>query len=166
MAIIVGRLDRNAPSKSVKVTNPLGGKTVVVVDDSPTQRKKLRELYESLGVKCVGEAADGMAGLSVVEEKKPDLVSLDIIMPVMHGIEAIGYLRSGGFKGVIILVSAVGSVEAVAEIRSQGFSPDAIFSKKDSRETFGEVLAEIFSSEEYSGEQSTNENPSVQAHTA
>lgn len=149
MAIILARMDRNAPSKAPKVTNPLAGKTVVVVDDSAIQRKKLRELFESLGMRVIGEAADGMESLRVVEQVSPDLVSLDIIMPVMHGIETIGYLRANGYKGIIILVSAIGAVEAVAEVRSQGHSPDAIFSKKDSRETFHDMLGEIFSSNEY-----------------
>lgn len=124
--------------------NPFENKTVVVVDDSRIQRRRLRELYESMGFRCVGEAENGLEGINLCEEKKPDLVSLDILMPVLHGVEAVGYIRDSGAAEYIILVSALDDLEEVAKLRPKGYTPDAIFSKKDSRETFREVLTNIF----------------------
>lgn len=124
--------------------HPLDGRTVVVVDDSKVQRKRLRDLYESFGFRCIGEADNGLDGLQICESLKPDLVSLDILMPVMHGVEAVGYLRDAGAARYIVLVSALADLEEVAKLRPRGHTPDAIFSKKDSRETFREVITNIF----------------------
>ncbi len=147
MAIILAKLDRNMPSKASNQPNILNGKTVVIVDDSAVQRKKLRELYTALGFKIVGEAKDGLDALTVTDQTQPDLISLDVIMPVMHGLETVGYLRKNGFKGSIILVSTIGAMEALAEVQAQGgYTPDAIFSKKDTHDSFQNLLSEIFSS--------------------
>jgi CheY-like chemotaxis protein len=124
--------------------NPLTGKTVIVVDDSQVQRRKLRELFESMGLRCIGEASNGLEGLTLSESLRPDLVSLDILMPVMHGVEALGYIRKSNCAKYIILVSAVPALEDVARLRPLGQMPDAVFSKRDSRETFREVLSNIF----------------------
>ncbi len=124
--------------------NPLEGRTVVVIDDSRVQRRRLRELYESLGFQCVAEADNGLDGLGVCEAHQPDLVSLDVLMPVMHGVEAVGYIREAGTARHVVLVSALNDLEDVAKLRPKGYTPDAIFSKKDSRESFREVLSNIF----------------------
>lgn len=65
----------------------LQGKTVLVVDDSSEQREAVAALYQELGCKVVGQAEDGLETLSKVKELSPDIVSLDIIMPNMDGIE-------------------------------------------------------------------------------
>ena len=142
MAVQVRFLESGIASSAPR-ENPLRGRTVVVVDDSRVQRKRLRELYESMGMKCVGEGENGLEGLTLAEHLRPDLVSLDILMPVMHGVEALGYIREAGFARFIVLVSAVPSLEDVARLRPMGQMPDAVFSKKDSRETFREVLSNI-----------------------
>ena len=144
MATVLARLDRNAGSKSNKSDNPLYGKRVVIAEDNRLQRKKLRELYESMGFVCVGECENGLDCLEVAEKTKPDLISLDILMPHMHGVETLGYLKEAKNKAVIVFVSAMGNLESVAEVKSKGYSPDAVFSKKDTREMFLEVLNAIF----------------------
>jgi two-component system, chemotaxis family, chemotaxis protein CheY len=131
-------------SKQSSSSNPLKGKTVLVVDDNAHQRKRLKELYDSLGFVCVGEAENGLEALEVAEKTSPDLISLDILMPVMHGVEALGYLREANHPSLVVFVSALGSLEVVSELKSKGFLPDAIFSKKDTREMFLQVLHRIF----------------------
>jgi chemotaxis response regulator CheB len=117
---------------------------VLVVEDNRFQRKRLKEMYESMGMKCIGEAADGLEALEYAEKLNPELISLDILMPTMHGVEALGYLKEQGCTARIVFVSSLGSLETVADLRSKGFQPDAIFSKKDSKEMFEEVLWDIF----------------------
>lgn len=143
MAVQLRHLASGMPAQGTR-ENPLEGKTVVVVDDSKVQRRRLRELYESLGFRCIGEADNGLDGLQMCESLKPDLVSLDILMPVMHGVETVGYLRDADAARYIVLVSALADLEEVAKLRPRGHTPDAIFSKKDSRETFREVITNIF----------------------
>jgi two-component system, chemotaxis family, chemotaxis protein CheY len=107
--------------------------------------KRLKEMFEFMGFKCVGEAADGLEALDLAEKLNPSLISLDILMPVMHGVESLGYLKEQGCKARIVFVSSLGNLDSIADLRSKGHQPDAIFSKKDSREVFEEVLWDIFS---------------------
>jgi two-component system chemotaxis response regulator CheY len=144
MAIVLGKLDKGSPSKGTHNGSSLQGKRVLVVDDNAHQRRRLRELYESMGMLCVGEAGNGLECLGQVERLAPDLISLDILMPVMHGLETLGYLREQGCQAAIVFVSALGSLDVVTELRSKGHQPEAVFSKKDTREMFLQVLTQIF----------------------
>lgn len=148
MATMISKLDRSGSSKGQKSDNPLYGKKVLIVEDNGVQRKKLRELYESMGFVCVGECGNGLECLEQAEKTLPHLISLDILMPLMHGVETLGYLRDSGSQSVIVFVSALGSVDAITEVRSKGHAPDAVFSKKDTREMFLQVLQDIFLAEE------------------
>ena len=147
MATIISKYDRGEQSKSVQNSHPLKGKRVLVVDDNPHQRKKLKELYVSLGFVFAGEASDGLECLEMAERLQPDLISLDIIMPVMHGVETLGYLKESGNKGIVVFVTALQNIEEFVELKFvelRGHQAEAVFSKKDSRETFSDVLSQIF----------------------
>lgn len=81
-----------------------GTRTVLVVDDHPVVRKGVRTIVESLGqFEVVGEAGDGAEAVTAAEATKPDIVILDLAMPHVGGIEAIGELRHR-VPGVEILV--------------------------------------------------------------
>lgn len=147
MAIVLGRLDKGSPSRAAQGGSPLQGKRVLVVDDNTNQRKRLRELYESMGFLCVGEAGNGLECLDLADKLHPDLISLDILMPLMHGVETLGYLREAGTTSAIVFVSALGNLEVLAELKNKGHQPEAVFSKKDTRDMFVQVLTQIFSEE-------------------
>ena len=79
----------------------------MVVDDHAIVREGLRNFLEMLpDIEVVGEAANGEEALVVAKRVKPDVVLLDLVMPVMDGIEAVGRLKaqSPGVK-VIALTS-------------------------------------------------------------
>ena len=71
-----------------------GTRTVVVVDDHPVVRKGVRTIVESLEqFEVVGEAGDGAEAVELAESTHPDIVVMDLAMPGVGGIEAIGELR-------------------------------------------------------------------------
>jgi len=62
----------------------------VIVEDEPIARTQLRELLGDVDwIECVGEAADGMTAVSVIDTVKPDIVFLDIEMPELSGLEVL-----------------------------------------------------------------------------
>lgn len=78
----------------------------LIVDDEPIARKVLREELERIGsVRSIEEAEDGQAALAKIASLKPDLVFLDIQMPVMGGFEVLDHLN-GGFLPAVIMVTA------------------------------------------------------------
>jgi two-component system chemotaxis response regulator CheY len=97
----------NKNTRTAPITNQdlWQGKRVLIVDDSLQVRNTLKKIYENLGFTIAGMAADGIEALREYSSLKPDLVSLDIIMPNMHGIECYRKLREQDPKVKILLVS-------------------------------------------------------------
>jgi two-component system chemotaxis response regulator CheY len=63
-------------------------KCVLIVDDHAEMRKALRSLFSSNGFEVCGEAVDGHDAIEKAQELSPDLILLDLSMPVMKGLEA------------------------------------------------------------------------------
>jgi len=79
---------------------------VVIADDHHLVRQGLRALLERAGdIEVVGEAADGPEALALVERLRPDVLVLDIAMPHLNGVEAVGRLRSLGVKTRALVLS-------------------------------------------------------------
>jgi two-component system LytT family response regulator len=79
----------------------------LIVDDEPIARQVLREELELMpDVEVVGEAANGSAALDKIAEHHPDLVLLDLQMPVMGGLDVIRNLKGGKHLPVIVIVTA------------------------------------------------------------
>jgi two-component system, LytTR family, response regulator len=78
----------------------------LIVDDEPVARRVLREGLETVdGVEIIGEAENGKAALAMISDTHPDLVLLDIQMPVMGGFELLERL-TGGPIPVVVMVTA------------------------------------------------------------
>jgi len=78
----------------------------LIVDDEPIARRVLREELDSYSdVSIVGEADNGKQALSKIEELQPDLVFLDLQMPVMSGFEVIRNLRGPHIPAVVIVTA-------------------------------------------------------------
>jgi two-component system chemotaxis response regulator CheB len=75
----------------------------VVVDDSPFMRGLIADLLTDAGVSVVGEAGDGTEALSVVAETRPDVVTMDVEMPGMGGLEAVERLMEETPTPVLML---------------------------------------------------------------
>ena len=82
-------------------------KTVLIVDDSKVMQKQVAKNFEKLNMKIIGFANSGLEALEMLNSKKPDLVSIDIIMPEMHGIELYKKIQNQFPKQDIIFISAL-----------------------------------------------------------
>ena len=69
------------------------GKIVLVVDDHPIMRRMLAAAFLSDGFKTCGEADNGKDGIEVAKQIRPDVIILDLSMPVMNGLRAAAELR-------------------------------------------------------------------------
>lgn len=79
---------------------------VVVVDDSAFMRMALRRIIEADGdLSVVGEAADGAAGVEAVRRLRPELVAMDVEMPVLSGIEATRRIMALDTPPAVVMVS-------------------------------------------------------------
>ncbi len=86
--------------------SPLPLKTLIV-DDEPFARRVLREELESLdNIEIVGEADTGAAAVDEIFAKRPDLVLLDLQMPVMSGLDVIRSIQCGTHIPVVVIVTA------------------------------------------------------------
>jgi len=85
-----------------------GENTALIVDDSRMSRMMMRGILEKAGLKVVAEAANGAEGLEAFKKYKPVVVTLDITMPVMDGLEALEEILKVDAEAKVIMVTAAG----------------------------------------------------------
>lgn len=95
---------------------------ILIVDDSRTSRKILRGILEEAGHNVIAEARDGASGLLLYQELKPDLVTMDVTMPKMDGIEALKKLMEYDADAKVIMVTAAGQKNKMIEAINAGAS--------------------------------------------
>jgi CheY-like chemotaxis protein len=102
--------------------------TVLIVDDSDSVRIAVRALFEAEpGFSVVGEAVNGMDAINKADELAPDLIVLDLSMPIMNGLEAAETLKLNSPSTPIFILTAHGGPEVDRAARAAGV--DAVFSK-------------------------------------
>jgi two-component system, chemotaxis family, chemotaxis protein CheY len=95
-------------------------KKVLIVDDSKFITESLKEILENANYDIVGEAANGQIGFEKYKELNPDIVLLDITMPVCNGIEALKLIKEYNDAAKVIMVTAVEHKKAVIEAITLG----------------------------------------------
>ena len=92
---------------------------ILIVDDATFMRMVLRRILEAGGFEIVGEAVNGREAVDMYEQLEPDLVTLDMVMPEMGGMEALQAIRAKDPQAKVVIVSAVDQRENLLEaIRS------------------------------------------------
>jgi len=100
---------------------PLGsGQRILIVDDSPIMRQMLVKIFSDEGFEVVGEAADGAEALAMFERLRPDLTTLDIVMPKMRGIEVLEQIMAKYPDSRIIMASSVSDARTVMHCLKMG----------------------------------------------
>lgn len=90
------------------------GRTVLVVDDSAFMRKVVSEIIEGSGqFRVVGTARNGLDALKQIHALEPDIVTLDVEMPELNGIDTLGYIMSETPRPVVMLSAAGTSGDAL-----------------------------------------------------
>lgn len=96
------------------------GLKVLIVDDALFMRNMLREIFTKAGHEVIGEASNGVEAVEKYQELGPDLVTMDIIMPLRSGIEALQEIVDGDPGAMVIMVSALGQESLVLEAVQAG----------------------------------------------
>jgi DNA-binding NarL/FixJ family response regulator len=115
-------------------------KSVVLIDDSADMRTLLRMAFEqSAEFDLIAEAPDGEAGVEAVRRSQPDVVLLDIAMPVMDGLQALTLIREECPSAIVVVFSSFGAASGLPK-RATSLGAHG-FVRKGS--TIAEVLAEL-----------------------
>ena len=117
-------------------------KRFLIVDDSAGMRETLSQIVVELGHEVVGTAADGIDAITKYRTLQPDVITLDIIMPKMGGIESLRLIKKLDPKAVVLMVSARTDQTAVADCVKAGASHYLL--KPFERDDVADVLGKVF----------------------
>ncbi len=107
---------------------------ILVVDDAAFMRMMVKDILVKGGHQVIGEAANGVEAIDQYDKLKPDLVTMDITMPEMEGIEALKRIKQVHPNAKIIMCSAMGQQGMVVQAIQAGakdfivkpFQPDRV----------------------------------------
>jgi len=81
--------------------------TIIIADDSADFRERIRNaVLKHKNVQIVGECRNGIEALKLIGEKEPDMILLDIRMPLMNGIQVLKKLKSLGVKTTVCILTS------------------------------------------------------------
>ena len=135
---------------SIRTTTPgdagsrVGRIRVLVVDDSVVVRRLVTDaLSEDPAIEVVGSAANGRLALTKVAQLAPDLVTMDVEMPEMNGIEAVRELRRAGHQMPIIMFSTLTERGAEATLDALVAGASDYVTKPSNTGSLKESLAQV-----------------------
>ncbi len=94
--------------------------TVLIVDDALFMRVAVGNMFKEWGFEVVGEASNGREAVELYKELQPDLVTMDITMPVMSGLDAVKEIIPQYPDANIIMVTALGQQRIIVEAIEEG----------------------------------------------
>lgn len=97
-------------------------KRVLIVDDAVFMRNMIREILSGAGFEVVGEAGNGVEAVDRWRELRPDVTTMDIVMPFRSGIEATREIVDTSPGAVVVMCSALGQESLVMEAIEAGAS--------------------------------------------
>lgn len=120
------------------------GKKIMLVDDAAFMRMMIKDTLKKNGFEDIIEAANGQEAVDAYNQHHPDLVIMDITMPVMDGLQALQTIKAADKGATIVMCSAMGQENMVLDALKLGaqdfivkpFKPDRIM------KTVGTILGE------------------------
>ena len=88
---------------------------VLIVDDAAFMRISIKNMLTKNGYEVVGEAENGVIGVDLYKELNPDIVTMDITMPEMSGLDALKEIMKSDPKAKVVMVSAMGQEAMVRD---------------------------------------------------
>ena len=116
-------------------------KCILIVDDNAVIRRTLRTIFEQEGWKVCGEAGNGREAIDKAHELHPDLIILDLSMPVMNGLEAAPQLRKILPHVPILVFSVYANTLPEQEAEAAGIT--AVISKADNTRTLVRMARDL-----------------------
>ena len=114
---IVHALNQKKPEGLNKLNKPY---RVLVVDDSATMRKIISQQLKSEAYDICGEAGDGEEAFALFKELEPDVVTLDINMPVVDGMTALKNILDYNKEAKVVMLTSEGQKQTVVDAISMG----------------------------------------------
>jgi two-component system chemotaxis response regulator CheY len=93
---------------------------ILIVDDALFMRKLIGGVASDAGWEIVGEAADGKRAVELYEKLRPDLVTMDLVMPIMGGLDALRKIREIDPNARVVVVTAVDQKETLMDSIREG----------------------------------------------
>ena len=124
----------------MQTKNLIIGKKVLVVDDSHSQRAGVIKLYEQLGCEVIGRAENGIDALEKVAKLQPEIVSLDIIMPDMDGVECYKRVTKEYPHIKVLFLSCLVKNKEVREVLTKNIDPKILLPKDCNKEVLSKAL--------------------------
>ncbi|WP_164668893.1 response regulator [Virgibacillus doumboii] len=118
---------------------------ILIVDDANFMRVTLGSIVKKERHEVIGEAQNGEEAIKLYKEMKPDLVTMDITMPIMNGIDAIKEIMKIDSEAKIVVCSAMGQQKVVVEAIELGAKDFVVkpFDENRVLETINRVLHEF-----------------------
>ncbi|SRR6056297_683649 len=95
-------------------------KGVLIVDDAVFMRMMIKDILEKNGYTVAGEAENGIKAIEAYKELRPEIVTMDITMPEMNGIEALKGIKTINPNAKVVMCSAMGQHSMVIEAIKSG----------------------------------------------
>ena len=95
-------------------------KKVLIVDDAAFMRMMIKDILQKNGFEVIGEGSNGIQAVELYKKEKPDVVTMDITMPDMDGIEAVKQIKAFDSNAKIIMCSAMGQQSMVMDAIKAG----------------------------------------------